>query len=365
MNCTEPRRLFGFRLDSKLGHAKFNSVVFSPDGRRIAFTFYSPRGSAIGIMDCDGTNVTLLARSGSTQSGRPKDQEFWYLQFVLDGTHLLYNVSEEDDEVSNLCLMDVATRKQTRFTQLGRVMRPTISPDGTHIVCESWEKGTANLWRMTATGQEVTRLTHTHFEQDDSNQYHYLPGNIYPSYRPDGKRLVFLSSDYNGKGDNTLQVCVMHSDGTEVKRLTDLPANCGDPIWHPDGKQIAFTTHAELDAGVDRAKWKYRLSIYLVNDDGSDVRCLEGSNSVNRIGGFSPSGRYLVYASSGDERFEETKQNWDIRLLDLETGFVHNVTDDACYNTNPLFSPDGKSILFLSERDGYIGLHQTDIEFDD
>ncbi len=360
MNFTEPRRLIGSRLQGGLINFSFNSVVISLDGQQIAFSYTCKQGSSLGIMDRDGKNATPLLRVIRRQPDRLHDDEHWYLQFTPDGRHLVYVLSEYDGQRRTLYRIDIATKEQTRLTETDAysIMRPEISPDGHHIICESWDKGTANLCLVPLVGGEPTFLTHTRSGNEDA-EYDYLPGNLHSQYSPDGMWIAFLSSDYDGKVDNTLQVCVMRSDGTDRKRLTDFAGGCGDPAWHPNGKQIAFTVHEALDAGVERTKWKYRLNIYRVNADGSGLRRLENSNCFNGSVVFSPDGHYIAYATSGEERFEEGRRNWDIRLLDTETGLVHNVTDDDLYDYDPLFHPDGKSILFLSERDGYVGIFET------
>ncbi len=366
MTFTEPRRLAAFRRHAGAPDIHFTSTAFSPDGGRIAFAFDSRRGSAIGIMNSDGGHLTRLTLPGLTKSRRPRDDAYYDLWFTPDGAHIVYALSESDGEKSSICRVDVATAEQTRVTDaaLHHMMRPTLSPDGQQIVCELCRKGGTNLCRIAANGGEMTHLTHTYHEQTGDPESHIRVGNQSPCYSPDGTQIAFVSSDYDGQAQHPFQVCVMRADGTGITRLTDLPDDCAAPVWHPDGKRIAFTAHAELDACVKRSKWRYRLNLHLVDTDGSGSRRLEDSNSVNRIGSFSPDGRHIVYCSSCDERFEEGRRNWDIRVLEVATGVIHKVTDDDLYDHDPRFSPDGLSIVFVSERDGFVGLFRSDVSDD-
>lgn len=350
MNFSKPRRLGGLPLDGRFKEVRFRSVAFSPDGQRILLSVRSSLRSDIVQMDCNGRNFRFLASAGRTPRAYPRDDDYWDLQMTPDGAHLLYGLCEDDEEIKTLCLLDLGTGEQKRLTDARamQAINPRLSPDGQSVVFESWTAGTPpQLCRIALAGHDAASLS--------------LPNGTHPAYSPDGQQIAFLSSDYDGKTDDPLQVCVMRSDGTEVQQLTNLPDYCGEPFWHPDGQQIAFTTRAELPAGIERSLWKYRTNLCLINTDGSHLRHLEESSSVNRIGGFGPDGRWLIYSTSGDERFPEGKRNWDIRVLDTETGAVHTVTDNDVYDIDPLFSPDGNSILFISERDGYCGLHQMDI----
>ena len=149
----------------------------------------------------------------------------------------------------------------------------------------------------------------------------------------------------------------MDADGTNVAYLTRLPHDCGYPRWHPDGENVVFTVQTNYADGEKQARalWKYRTNFYVVNANRNKAknevpRSLEESHSVNYLDSLHPSGRWIACHSSCGERFQEGWRNWDIRVLYIETGQVLVVTDDDIYDTHPLFSPDGKSLLFVSER---------------
>jgi len=366
LEFTVPRNLLGVR-----SKGTFGNITVRSDGQSIAFSFNSWRhGSSIEVMSRDtlqgsGWNkATALVTVGRRSSGRLRDDEYYDLQLSPDGKYILYNLAENDGESHSIWLVDVATGEQTQLTKSDKniqKIRPNLSPDGTRIVFEQWDQGITNLCQISVTGKEATLLTHTVLERMNEDENVYLAGNTHPFYSPDGQHIAFLSTDYNGKGGNSPQVCVMRSNGTHIERLTGFPDNCADPTWHPSGTKIAFTTQAELDKGIERKLWKYRTNIHVVNTDGSDLRRLEMSNSFNRIGGFSPDGRYLVYMTSSDERFKEGARNWDIRLLDIATGEIHVITDNDQYNGNPMFSPDGKSILYVSEAEEVCSLYEIEI----
>ena len=166
---------------------------------------------------------------------------------------------------------------------------------------------------------------------------------------PDGEKIAFLSP---GLGENKpWQLFTMNADGSAVAQLTDLTDRVTGLQWHPGGKHLCFTVHADLPDTPERNCWKYRESIHIVQSDGTGLRRLEFGDSVNHLGGFSPSGRYLSYMTSGRAQWSECWRNWDIRVLDLRGGGEPLVvTDNDIYDTSPLFSPDGATLLFVSDR---------------
>jgi Tol biopolymer transport system component len=332
-------------------NAQFNSVVFSPDSRHIAFSCVSRRRGAVGLMDVggDGKAVLLAGRDNKI------DDAYYDLQFSPDGTFLIACFAVEDGEFADLCRIDIATRKQTRLTTTRRVMRPCLSPNGRDIVFEERQNGPTNLYRVCVDGGETTRLTNTQAVDETP-----LAINGFARYSPDGNRIAFVASKrkrHGGEPNGPSQIFVMDADGSNVNRLTDLPNDCDYPMWHPDNNRIVFTVQTDFVGEEKKAHslWKYRTNFYIVEAGDGEAeqkppRCLEPSHSVKWLDSIHPSGRWIAYSSYCEERFKEGWRNWDIRVLDTETGEVLIVTDDDIYDTDPLFSPDGKLLLFVSER---------------
>ena len=104
---------------------------------------------------------------------------------------------------------------------------------------------------MPASGGEPVRLT-----TDPAN-------GMYPSWSPDGKRLVFMSWR-NGK----TELFTMHADGSEQKRLVSMDrGDAVDPRWSPDGSMIAFV---HLPDGMNGSA----AIICTVDADGTALRHL-------------------------------------------------------------------------------------------
>src|ERR1700704_2832206 len=66
-------------------------------------------------------------------------------------------------------------------------------------------------------------------------------------------------------GGSELQIYVMNVDGSDIRQLTTVAANHGDPVWSPDGARITF--------GSDR-EGGGKLNVFVMNADGSGQQAL-------------------------------------------------------------------------------------------
>lgn len=162
----------------------------------------------------------------------------------------------------------------------------------------------------------------------------------YPSLSPDGKRLAF---SYMG------DIWVVSSEGGTAVRLTVHPAHDIRPRFSPDGKWIAFNSNREGN-----------YDIYLMPATGGRPKRLTLHSADDVLGDWSPDGRWIVFSSNRDHRFSQ------IYLLEVETGYVRRLTSDETYLHSPIFSLDGRYIVFCRGgaswwRKGYRGSANSEI----
>ena len=205
--------------------------VWSPDGRRIAFRSDRNGQTAIYTMNADGSDQTKLTRSTTPQGGPTWSPGGSRIAFVA------FKQALGTGGPTEIRVVDVDGNDERRLTHAGtQDMEPAWSPDGRHIVFtrgflrfsrsdQRYDLTRSEIWRVSADGTNVRRLTRTRKEIED----------FFPAWSPDGRRIAFVS-DRTGSRD----IYVMDRNGRALRRLTRAPGEDRWPAWAPHGQRIAF-----------------------------------------------------------------------------------------------------------------------------
>lgn len=147
-----------------------------------------------------------------------------------------------------------------------------------------------------------------------------------PHWSSDGKKIVFESTK-----DGKSAIYTIYADGSNLRKLTDSQFTNGQPRWSRDGKMIVF--YSERDG---------HLQLYVMNADGSNQRKLTDTSDLDYLPDFSPKGDFVVFQS----RKERPGIAHDIYIIRVDGTNRTRLTDEKNGYTSPKWSPDGKKILF-------------------
>jgi TolB protein len=161
------------------------------------------------------------------------------------------------------------------------------------------------------------------------------------AYSPDGRHIVFTS-----QRDGDLELYAMNADGSNPRRLTFGKGYDGGPFVGPDNRTVLYR-------GDRRNDGKQNLQIRLVQIDGSDDRALTDNPLFNWCPYWHPSGTSFVFTQADHEaRTRGERPNYDLFMMRISGGDARRITFDASFDGLPVFSPDGKRLMWTSKRGG-------------
>lgn len=286
--------------------------------------------------------------------------------FSFDGRWLIFQGRESGEACDQIYVLNLATGEHRRVsTGLGRTTCGFFFPDGTRILFSSTHHVDANcppppdysrgyVWSLHPTydifsarpdGSGLKQLTRT-------------PGYDAEATIARGGRIVFTSTR-----DGDLEIYSMKLDGTRLRRLTHRVGYDGGAVFSPDGKKIAWRAQYPQDAQEEE---DYRtllqdglvrpshLEIWVMNSDGSNKRQLTNNGAANFGPAFHPDGKRLIFASNlaspGSRPPAGRAGNFDLYLINLDGTRLERVTYHELFDAFPMFSPDGKMLVWASNR---------------
>jgi TolB protein len=226
----------------------------------------------------------------------------------------------EQRGVKEIYISDYDGENQRRVTTSRSLnINPTWSPDARSIAYASYRHGLPNIF--------VSHIYQATMDELTKN----AGNNWLPVFSPDGSKIAFGSTR-----DGVNQIFVMNRDGSNVHRLTSGPAINTTPTWSPSGTQIAFTSARTGDP-----------AIYLIGVDGLNLQRLTSDGYADRPTWSPAPFNEIAYAS-------RTGGGLDIKVIDIATRKVTQLTFGEGTNESPAYSPNARHIAFTSTRAGKV-----------
>ena len=334
----------------------------SPDGTTVAYAVRVNDSWDIYAQRVGGRNATPILNDPKRDEGGPA--------FSPDGASIAFHESDIDGGIFVAGATGESVRRVTEFG-----FHPAWSPDGRRIAFTTEEindpagrQGEATLYIVDQAGGTPKKVV-----DGDAVQ---------PSWSSNG-RIVYWSNT-TGQRD----IYSVSADGGQRVALTNDSAIDWCPVWSPDGQEVYFAS----DRGGARNLWRIAVDPSSGNPLGEPEAVTLGAQATAGLPSFSKDGRRLVFRSkilsinpfeipfdpvtlkAGEPRLLDSRINIRIpssvskdgsliayfsigeQQEDLFVGppggAMRRVIDDAARDRAGVLTPDGKSLLFYSNRSG-------------
>jgi len=183
-------------------------------------------------------------------------------------------------------------------------------------------------------------------------------------FSPDGAHIIYQAEEKE-TGNPFYQIFLQNLATGQYRRISPGAGRTTCSYFSPDGKKVIFaSSHLDPDAkkhqeaeyrqrdadrkaGIRRRyQWDFDpyIDIFEANPDGSELKRLTNAKGYDAEGSYSPDGKQIVFCSNRDG-------NLELYIMDANGKNTRKLTSaPGCYNGGPFFSPDGKRVVFRSDR---------------
>jgi len=230
-------------------------------------------------------------------------------------------------------------------------LAPMLSPDGKYVAFVS-EKDvfTYDLYLAdAATGTSVRKLFST-VNSGNIDQIHFIESS--GTWSPDSRQFAFVIFK---EGYNRLLILDVPSGKKRGELIIPGLESFSNPAWSPNGEEIVVTGLKEGKSDLWVYNLRHKRAEQITNDAWANMQPA-----------WSPDGRKIAFTTDmpgeGQPQYH-FRSVYNIAFYDRETREITTLNIfPGANNMNPVFSADGKSLYFLSDRDGMRNLYRYDFE---
>jgi dipeptidyl aminopeptidase/acylaminoacyl peptidase len=310
-------------------------------------------------------------------------------QFSPDGRRIAYVITtierEKNDYRSSIFVTSADGSLVRRLTHAdAKDALPRWSPDGAHLAFLSNRAEKPQVWMMCSDGGEAWQVTSL---KEGVSSF---------AWSPDSQAFVVVSksdADVPEESDDQEKSDVRHitkirykSDaegfldfkprhlwyvpafGGEPRQLTSADVDDADPVWSPNGREIAFVTNRTDDREMNAVS-----EIWMIVAQGTEERRLASGDTANfGAPSWSPDGGRVAFIGNWDAISGGARDvhMWVVpaaggEAVNLTAGFERSISDSAMSDmyaasvTRPLWTPDGENLLVLVSDSGSTHIHSV------
>jgi len=162
---------------------------------------------------------------------------------------------------------------------------------------------------------------------------------------------------YTSLASKDLDIWTMKSDGSAKKQITKREGYDGGAVQSRDGKKLVWRANYPKDAAAmqkyrellaDNLTAPMKMEIMIADADGKNQRQITNFGCASFAPTFTPDGKKILFSSN---KHECDSRKFELYLMNVDGTGLEQVTNFGGFTSFPEFSPDGKTLVFCSDKD--------------
>jgi Tol biopolymer transport system component/DNA-binding winged helix-turn-helix (wHTH) protein len=345
--------LVGIAVGWRAGHGSVGAVrlverrlTSNPENDPVISAAISPDGNYLVFTDRTGIFLRQLGSGETHPIGTPGNWKTYRVSWFPDGSHVLATSTASSSEQPSLWSVSVFGGTPRRLMDAAEC--GVVSPDGSQIVFVRGDYGHQEIWQMQVNGEQSRKILGEPGDNVDALVW-----------SPDGRRIAFILSRFkDGWDDAEVSLYIRDLGSQDLSRVLSSTRLRSALAWTPDGRLIYSLSELPPNNQNDTNLWAVRVDSRSVRTWGSPARLTNDSDAKVRAS-ISADGKRLIFLRGADSRgvFISRIEAPGSRLSPLQ-----RLSLDERRNFPYTWTPDGKSVIFTSDRDGVFHLFKQAID---
>ncbi len=231
-------------------------------------------------------------------------------------------------------------------------LQPAISPAGDRVAFFSDRKDYIDIYIMDVKKKEIVARIASQEQPSYIETFHPFRSGI--AWSPDGSRLILVS---RSQGKEHLTIFDVKKK-KKVEQIRIELENVVSPDWSPDGGKVVFSAGQEGSS-----------DLYLLDLASRKIRRLTADRSCDLRPRFSPNGDWIAFDSHTQNDSLSARllgrQSTDVYLVRTDGSELRRLTTNPFDDRSPTWTPDGKNLIFTSNRNGLENLYAVSVDSPD
>jgi Tol biopolymer transport system component len=289
-------------------------------------------------------------------SGGTNAEAYW----SPDGTKIVFQTTRDPYQCDQIFVMNADGSDQHLVsTGKGRTTCGYFYPDGKHIIYASTHEAGATCPPGVDRSKGYLWPVYETFEMYKATLDGKIVEKVSPAPGYDAEATINWKTGkmvWTSERGGDLDLWTSNVDGSKARKVSSGVGYDGGAFFSWDGKKLVWrASHPSTPEGVKDYKEKLaqhltapmKMEIFVSDADGKNVKRITDFGCASFAPAFTPDGKKIIFASN---KKVCDSRNFELYLMNPDGSGLEQVTESGGFNSFPMFSPDGKKLIFVSDR---------------